>query len=85
MSFQVRIDFLGGSVFFQAGLCTPLPTMNTGYMQYKYTFLHNVFYKEIVSANSYVMVCVQTAKEAWTKLKIQDTLLSQKGSVQTKG
>ena len=27
MSFQVGIGFLGGTVFFQVGLCTPLRTM----------------------------------------------------------
>ena len=27
MSFQVGIGFLGGTVFFQVGLCTPLQTM----------------------------------------------------------
>ena len=28
MSFQVGIGSLGGTVFFQVGLCTPLRTMN---------------------------------------------------------
>ena len=28
MSFQVEIGFLGGIVFFQVGLCTPLQTMD---------------------------------------------------------
>ena len=28
MPFQVGIGFLGGTVFFQVGLCTPLRTMN---------------------------------------------------------
>ena len=28
MSFQVRSDSLGGTLFFQTGLCTPLRTMH---------------------------------------------------------
>ena len=30
MSFQVGIGSLGGTVFFQVGLCTPLRTMGGG-------------------------------------------------------
>lgn len=45
----------------------------TRYIQHQYGFLHKVLYKGIVSNHSYVMVCVETVKDAQRKIKIQDT------------
>ena len=45
------------------------------YIQYKYTFLHNVFNKCIVATLFFPVVCFQTVKDARWKMKIRDTLI----------
>ena len=42
---------------------------------------HKVVYKQIVFTYSYLMVCFQTVKDARCKVKIWDTLMSQKRPV----
>ena len=54
------------------------------YMQYKYTFFHKVVYKWIVFCHFYLMVCIQTVKDNRCKIKMWDTLLPQKWSVEAK-
>ena len=45
MSFQVGIGSLGGTVFFQVGLCTPLRTMNLYDICIYTTLAHFIFKK----------------------------------------
>ena len=51
-------------------------------MQYKYTFFRKVVFKQIVFTHSYLMVCVQTEKDADGNPKIRNTLMSQKWPMQ---
>ena len=39
-------------------------------------------YRRIVFTHSYLLVCVRVATDAWSKIKMRDTLLSEKRSVQ---
>lgn len=48
------------------------------YQVYKYNFLHKVFYNQIVFSHSYLMICVRTAADAWSNIKMRDIILSQK-------
>ena len=56
--------------------------MHAKYMQYKYTFFHKVVYIWIVFYHFYLMVCIQTVKDNRCKIKMWDTLLPQKWSVE---
>ena len=59
------------------------------YQNIRYTFninilfsLHTVSYKEIGFTHFYLMVCVQTVKDARSKIKISAALIPQKRFVQ---
>ena len=56
--------------------------MHAKYMQHKYTFFHKVVYIWIVFYHFYLMVCIQTVKDNRCKIKMWDTLLPQKWSVE---
>ena len=47
MLFQKGIGSLGGTVFFQVGLCTPLQTMRLGRVMSKKLFLQRILKKNI--------------------------------------
>ena len=75
--FQVfqKVEFVNQA---QTGFFLKYQSIHIRSMQYKYSFLHKVFYKWIMSIHSYLIICVLTAKETWSKRKTWDTLLSQK-------
>ena len=53
--------------------------INTRYILYN--FFHKVTYKRIVFTPFYLIICIQTVKDARCKTKIWDALMSQTGSV----
>ena len=53
------------------------------YKIYNHTSLYKVFYKRILFTHSYLTVFLRTAIDARSKIKIHDTLLSQKRYVQS--
>ena len=70
-----KVEFVNQA---QTGFFLKYQSIHIRSMQYKYSFLHKVFYKWIMSIHSYLIICVLTAKETWSKRKTWDTLLSQK-------
>ena len=46
--------------------------MHKKYVQYKYTFLHKVFYYRIVPTGLHLMVSVETLKDPRLKIKLRE-------------